>query len=67
MNLTSSNYFKYHFQWMEDSLTKVEDKKSKKTFQSLIMKVHAKDSLPKSKFNLRIVSYLSFEDYFSKF
>ena len=40
--------------------------RSKKTFQSLIMEVQVKEGLPKSKFNPRIVSYLPFEDYFSK-
>ncbi|KAL5137529.1 hypothetical protein HKD37_10G027882 [Glycine soja] len=28
MNMSRSNYFKYHFQWIEDSLTKVEEKKN---------------------------------------
>jgi len=31
------------------------------------MEVQAKEGLPKSKPNLRIVSYMQFEDYFSKF
>jgi len=39
MILSRSNYFKYNLQWLEDSLIKVEAKRSKKNFQSLIMEV----------------------------
>ena len=33
MNMSRSNYFKYHFQWIEDSLTKVEEKNVQKAIR----------------------------------
>lgn len=45
MNLSRSNYFNYPLQWREESLIKVEVKRNKKTFQSLIMVVHSKEGL----------------------
>lgn len=58
MNLPSSNYFKSPLQWMEGSWVKVEAKRNKKDFQSLIMKVQSKEGLAKSYHNLKTISYL---------
>lgn len=51
---------------MEDSLTEVEAKRNKQTFQSLIVELQSREGLAKSKPNPRTVSYLQFEDDFNK-
>jgi len=51
-----SNYFKCLLQWMKDSMTKARPKRTKKSFQSLVMQVSKS----------RIVSFVELEDKFSK-